>query len=68
MDAESFSPLAPGAISENYAESDFRDPYCLSSEFKKTDVGPYKYFYSIEAGSIDLNRKANASSLIRKLK
>ncbi|CAA2993970.1 Hypothetical predicted protein [Olea europaea subsp. europaea] len=66
MDSESFSPLVPEAFSENDAESDFQDPYSLTSKFK--DVGPYKYFYSIEAGSIDLSHKANASFLIRRLK
>ncbi|KAL2528486.1 hypothetical protein Fot_21087 [Forsythia ovata] len=68
MDSESFSSLVSRAFSENNAESDFRDPYCISSEFKKRDIGHYKHLCTIEAGSVDLNRKTNASFLISRLK
>ncbi|KAL2552061.1 hypothetical protein Fot_05680 [Forsythia ovata] len=65
MDSELFSHVA---FNENNAESDFQDPYCLYPQTKKMDIGPYKHLYTIEAGSINLNRKANASFLIRRLK
>ncbi|CAI9763311.1 unnamed protein product [Fraxinus pennsylvanica] len=68
MDSESFSSLVSRAFSKNNMESDFRDPYCISSEFKKRDIGPYKHLCTIEAGSVDLNRKTNASFLIHRLK
>ncbi|KAL0288141.1 UNVERIFIED_CONTAM: hypothetical protein Scaly_2740500 [Sesamum calycinum] len=68
MDFESFSPLSAKALSENNVESNFRDPYCNFSELKKRDVGSYKHLYAIEARSVDLNRKTNASFLIRRLK
>ncbi|KAL0350637.1 UNVERIFIED_CONTAM: hypothetical protein Sradi_4212900 [Sesamum radiatum] len=68
MDFESFSPLSAKALSENNVESNFRDPYCNFSELKKRDVGTYKHLYAIEARSVDLNRKTNASFLIRRLK
>ncbi|KAL0377735.1 UNVERIFIED_CONTAM: hypothetical protein Sradi_3079000 [Sesamum radiatum] len=68
MDFESFSSLSAKALSENNVESNFRDPYCNFSELKKRDVGTYKHLYAIEARSVDLNRKTNASFLIRRLK
>ncbi|CAI9777484.1 unnamed protein product [Fraxinus pennsylvanica] len=68
MDSESFSSLVSRAFSKNNVESDFRDPYCISSEFKKRDIGPYKHLCTIEAGSVDLNRKSKASFFIRRLK
>ncbi|KAL2240327.1 UNVERIFIED_CONTAM: hypothetical protein Sindi_0673900 [Sesamum indicum] len=67
-DFESFSSLSAKALSENNVESNFRGPYCNFSELKKRDVGTYKHLYAIEARSIDLNRKTNASFLIRRLK
>ncbi|KAL0450317.1 UNVERIFIED_CONTAM: hypothetical protein Slati_1588100 [Sesamum latifolium] len=68
MDFESFSSLSAKALSENNVESNFRDPYCNFSQLKKRDVGTYKHLYAIEARSVDLNRKTNASFLIRRLK
>ncbi|KAG8384403.1 hypothetical protein BUALT_Bualt04G0114400 [Buddleja alternifolia] len=68
MDLESFSSLATKTFSENNAESDFRDPYCIFSEINKRDIGTYKHLYSIEARSVDVKRKSNASFLIRRLK
>ncbi|CAA2989740.1 Hypothetical predicted protein [Olea europaea subsp. europaea] len=68
LNSESLSSLVLKAFKENNVESDFRDPYCASSEFKKRDIGPYKHLCMIEAGSVDLNRKTNASFLIHRLK
>ncbi|XP_022894938.1 uncharacterized protein LOC111409186 isoform X1 [Olea europaea var. sylvestris] len=68
MDSDSFSSLVSRAFSKNNVESGFRDPYRISSEFKKRDIGPYKHLCTIEAGSVDLNRKSKASFLIRRLK
>lgn len=68
MDLESFSSFASKALSENSMEPDFRDPYCIFSEFKKRDTGNYENIYAIEAHSLDFNRKKNASFLIRRLK
>ncbi|CAA2996564.1 Hypothetical predicted protein [Olea europaea subsp. europaea] len=68
MDSDSFSSLVSRAFSKNNLESGFRDPYHISSEFKKRDIGPYKHLCTIEAGSVDLNRKSKASFLIRRLK
>lgn len=53
---------------DNNQETDFRDPYSFCSEFRKREVGPYKHLFSIEASTIDLNRKANASFLVHRLK
>ncbi|KAI3462765.1 hypothetical protein Pfo_019428 [Paulownia fortunei] len=68
MDIESFSSLATRAFSENNVESGFQDPYFNVSEFKNRDIGAYKHLYAIDASSFDLNRKTNASFLIRRLK
>lgn len=70
MDFDSFSSLAAKAssIETNVADSDFRDPYCNSYENKKRDIGPYKHLYAIEARSVDLNRRTNATFLIRRLR
>ncbi|KAH6788261.1 ternary complex factor MIP1 leucine-zipper protein of unknown function [Perilla frutescens var. hirtella] len=62
-----FSSLASKTFCEN-EESSFRDPYYSSSELKKRDIGTYKHLYVIEAHSVDLNRKASASFLIRRLR
>lgn len=63
-----FSSLGAKAFCENNVESSFRDPYFNSSELKKRDIGTYKHLYVIEAHSVDLNRKASASFLIRRLR
>ncbi|GER35676.1 hypothetical protein STAS_11972 [Striga asiatica] len=65
VDLESFSSFAAKASNE---ELNFRDPYCTLSESKTRDIGTYKNLYVIEAGSIDLKRKTNASFLIQRLK
>ncbi|KAF5958220.1 hypothetical protein HYC85_005445 [Camellia sinensis] len=48
-------------------ETEFRDPYSMFSEFRKREIGPYKHLRSIEAGSIDFNRKTNALFLVHRL-
>ncbi|KAI8542182.1 hypothetical protein RHMOL_Rhmol08G0118900 [Rhododendron molle] len=53
---------------ENHQDTDFRDPYSFCLEFRKREIGPYKHLFSIESGTIDLNRKANASFLVHRLK
>lgn len=49
-------------------ESQFWDPYEICSEFRNTDIGPYKRLCAIEASSVDLNRTTNALFLIHRLK
>lgn len=53
---------------ESNGETEFWDPYDISSEFRTRDVGPYKQLCAIEASSIDLNRTTNALFLIHRLK
>ncbi|KAL7193221.1 hypothetical protein ACSBR2_024935 [Camellia fascicularis] len=48
-------------------ETEFRDPSSMFSEFRKREIGPYKHLCSIEAGSIDFNRKTNAVFLVHRL-
>ncbi|XP_031093992.1 uncharacterized protein LOC115998542 [Ipomoea triloba] len=61
MDSEFFSH-------EGSMETDFRDPYGIASQHRSQDIGPYKYLCTIEACSMDFNRKTNASFLINRLK
>lgn len=68
MDLESFSSLETSEFGETALESDFRDPYFNSSLLKKREIGAYKHFYAVEAGSFDPNRNTNASFVIRRLK
>ncbi|KAL4559516.1 hypothetical protein LXL04_031656 [Taraxacum kok-saghyz] len=49
-------------------ETEFKDPYDISCEYKKRDIGPYKYLYAIEATSINKNRTTNSVFLIQRLK
>lgn len=49
-------------------ETAFKDPYDISCEFEKRDIGPYKYLYAIEATSINKNRTTNSVFLIQRLK
>lgn len=67
-DAESCPSNTAKEFGENNVERDFRDPYFISPESRMGDVGPYRRFHSVESCSIDLNRKANALFLIRRLK
>ncbi|XP_062097328.1 uncharacterized protein LOC133803337 isoform X2 [Humulus lupulus] len=53
---------------ESNEKTEFRDPYGICSEFGKRDIGKYKQLFSIEAGSINLNRTANSLFLLRRLK
>ncbi|XP_020255916.1 uncharacterized protein LOC109832864 isoform X1 [Asparagus officinalis] len=46
----------------------FRDPYGICLEFGRRDIGPYKYFFTIEASSIQLNLTTSSSLLTRRLK
>ncbi|KAL3646258.1 hypothetical protein CASFOL_011438 [Castilleja foliolosa] len=72
MDSEHFSSFSEKEFNNNNinnnVELDSRDPYCNFTEFKKRDVGKYKYLYVLEARSVDLKRKTNASFLIQRLK
>lgn len=68
MDLESFSSLETSEFGETALESDFRDPYFNSSVLKQREIGAYKHFYAVEAGSFDPNRNTNASFVIRGLK
>ncbi|KAF6160706.1 hypothetical protein GIB67_019646 [Kingdonia uniflora] len=53
---------------ESSKESEFRDPYGICKEFRKRDIGAYKYLCVVEAWSIDPNRRTNSFFLIRRLK
>ena len=68
LDSESFSSVIAGDLSEHNVDTDFRDPYLISTGSGKRDFGPYKMFPAIEASSVDFNRKANALFLIRRLR
>ncbi|KAL3525712.1 hypothetical protein ACH5RR_014084 [Cinchona calisaya] len=68
LDGESYYSLIPGEVSKNNMDTDFQDPYLISTGSRKRDLGPYRMFPVIEASSIDLNRKANALFLTRRLK
>ncbi|XP_071913653.1 uncharacterized protein [Coffea arabica] len=68
LDSESFSSVIAGDLSEHNVDTDFRDPYLISTGSGKRDFGPYKMFPPIEASSVDFNRKANALFLIRRLR
>ncbi|KAJ7952886.1 Protein of unknown function, DUF547 [Quillaja saponaria] len=49
-------------------EKELSDPYGVCSDFKQTDIGPYKNLYQVDASSVDLNQKTNAMFLIHRLK
>ncbi|KAK2967553.1 hypothetical protein RJ640_030424, partial [Escallonia rubra] len=68
LESETFSSLMAQAFGENNLETELRDPYGICSKIKTRDVGLYKHLHAIEAASVDLNRKKNASFLIRRLK
>ncbi|XP_059623839.1 uncharacterized protein LOC132266855 [Cornus florida] len=55
------------ALASNGKGLETEFPYGICSEFRR-DIGPYKHLCAIETGSIDLNRKTNASFLIQRLK
>lgn len=63
------SSLKEKAIdSHGNGEGEFWDPYSTHLEFRKSDIGPYKHLYAIDANSVDLNRTTNALFLIHRLK
>ncbi|KAK3000087.1 hypothetical protein RJ639_023688 [Escallonia herrerae] len=68
LELETFSSLMGLAFGENNLETELRDPYSICSKIKTRDVVLYKHLHAIEAASVDLNRKKNASFLIRRLK
>ncbi|KAL8044465.1 hypothetical protein ABFX02_08G047200 [Erythranthe guttata] len=67
MDLE-YSFCSSLAAKSSNEDSDFRDPYCNFTEYKRREIGPYKHLYVIESRSVDLSRRKNASFLIRRLK
>ncbi|KAK3023960.1 hypothetical protein RJ639_042850 [Escallonia herrerae] len=68
LESETFSSLMALAFGENNLETELRDPYSICSKIEMRDVGLYKHLHAIEAASVDLNLKKNASFLIRRLK
>ncbi|PHT56922.1 hypothetical protein CQW23_05408 [Capsicum baccatum] len=65
---ESFRSLGAKVFNESNGERELQDPYCICSELRKQDIGEYKYMLNIDANSVNLNRKMNASFLIHRLK
>ncbi|KAG5623981.1 hypothetical protein H5410_009199 [Solanum commersonii] len=61
---ESFRSLGAKVLNER----ELQDPYCICSEQRKQDIGEYRYILAIDANSVNLNRKMNASFLIHRLK
>lgn len=68
MESEFFSSGVTLAFDEYNWQTEFRDPYGICSESRTRDIGPYKDICAIEACSVDLKRKTNASFLIHRLK
>ncbi|KAM3252789.1 hypothetical protein P3L10_006859 [Capsicum annuum] len=65
---ESFRSLGAKVFNESNGERELQDPYCICSELRKQDIGEYKYMLNIDANSLNINRKMNASFLIHRLK
>ncbi|KAH0697495.1 hypothetical protein KY290_015372 [Solanum tuberosum] len=61
---ESFRSLGAKVLNER----ELQDPYCICSEQRKQDIGEYRYILNIDANSVNLNQKMNASFLIHRLK
>ncbi|KAI4327474.1 hypothetical protein L6164_019930 [Bauhinia variegata] len=61
---------SPSALNQCNKEKDLYeyDPYGVSSESEKKDVGPYKNLFEVKASTVDLNRTTNAVFLIHRLK
>lgn len=53
---------------ESFEEADYKDPYDISSEFGKRDIGPYKHLFAIEATLINPNRTTKSVFLVHRLK
>ncbi|XVE55942.1 hypothetical protein DITRI_Ditri03aG0197700 [Diplodiscus trichospermus] len=66
--AESFPSLSMVGSQENSEATELLDPYGICSNFGRRDIGPYKHLFSIDAGSINLNRTSNSLFLLRRLK
>ncbi|XP_055805875.1 uncharacterized protein LOC129874595 [Solanum dulcamara] len=65
---ESFRSLGAKVFNESNGERELQDPYCICPELRKQDIGEYRYILNIDANSVNLNRKMNASFLIHRLK
>ncbi|XVE94839.1 hypothetical protein REPUB_Repub02eG0044200 [Reevesia pubescens] len=65
---ESFPSLSMLGTQESSEETEFRDPYGICSNSGRRDIGPYKHLFSIDAGSINLNRTSNSLFLLGRLK
>lgn len=65
---ESFRSLGAKVFNESNGKRELQDPYCICSELRKQDIGEYRYILNIDANSVNLNRKMNASFLIHRLK
>ncbi|XVF74169.1 hypothetical protein PTKIN_Ptkin13bG0038600 [Pterospermum kingtungense] len=66
--AESFPSLSMLRSQVSSEEAEIWDPYGICSDFGRRDIGPYKHLFSIDAGSINLNRTSNSLFLLRRLK
>ncbi|KAJ8546145.1 hypothetical protein K7X08_018728 [Anisodus acutangulus] len=65
---ESFRSLGAKVFNESNGEKELQDPYCICSELRKQDIREYRYLLDIDANSVNLNQKMNASFLIHRLK
>ncbi|KAG6674766.1 hypothetical protein I3842_15G061400 [Carya illinoinensis] len=66
--AENLPSILTSSTRESSEETNYWDPYGVCSVYGKRDIGPYKKFCRIEAGSINPNRTANSVFLLRRLK
>lgn len=66
--AENLPSFSTLGIQESNERPEFWDPYDISSEFGKRDIGPYKQLYAVEAHAINPNRTASSLFLLRRLK
>ncbi|KAL2895117.1 Rho GTPase-activating protein REN1 [Bienertia sinuspersici] len=64
LSMDKFPPFVP----ENGGGIELLDPYDVWPKFRKRDIGPYKNLCSVDARSINLNRTANSTFLIRRLR
>ncbi|CAL0322437.1 unnamed protein product [Lupinus luteus] len=62
-------PYLRAITPRNYVEgTEFCDPYGISLEFGKRDIGPYKHLCAIDAKLFNPTRTANTSFLLHRLK
>ncbi|XP_022772835.1 uncharacterized protein LOC111315410 isoform X2 [Durio zibethinus] len=66
--AENFPSLSMLGSQESSEVTEFRDPYGISSNYGRRDIGQYKHLFSIDASSINPNRTSNSLFLLRRLK